>query len=283
MPKRGHDLDSEIDPLFQLPLAEFTGARNALAARLRKEGRAVEAGRVKALAKPPAPAWAVNQLYWREPKSFETLLASGERVRRAQTGKLRNVSLRAVLDEKKQLMTVLLARAAAILAAGGHAASTDVMRRVSTTLESLAAWGERDDVPKAGRLTADLDPPGFETLAELMGGQKPEPAKVLPFRAGKPVEEPAAVHARAREAVQAAEKALRAARREAEQAEAALTKAVARTAAVEKQKQEIEARYSEAKEQSRAAASEVKKRAQTIADAERALAKARAALDGSRE
>jgi chromosome segregation ATPase len=76
---------------------------------------------------------------------------------------------------------------------------------------------------------------------------------------------------------------VRAARREAEQAEAALTKANAGVTAVEKQKQEIEVRYSEAKEQARAAASEVKKHAQTVSGAERALAKARAALDGDSE
>jgi hypothetical protein len=207
MPKRKSDLDAEIDPLFQLPLAEFTGARNALAARLKKEGRAVEAERVKTLIKPPAPAWAVNQLYWQDPRSFDTLLTVGERLRRAQTGKLKDVDLRVLLDDKKQLMAALLARAAAILAADGHAASVDMMRRVSTTLESLAAWGEREGVPTAGRLTADLEPPGFDTLAELMGGKKLEPAKVLLFRAPKPAEDPAAAHARAREAVQAAEKA----------------------------------------------------------------------------
>jgi len=281
MPKRTSDLDAEIDPLFQLSLADFTGARNALAARLKKEGRAVQAERVKTLIKPPAPAWAVNQLYWQDPRSFDTLLTAGERLRRAQTGKLKDVDLRVLLDDKKQLMAALLARAAAILAADGHAASVDMMRRVSTTLESLAAWGEREGVPTAGRLTADLEPPGFDTLAELMGGKKLEPAKVLLFRAPKPAEDSAA--ARAREAVQAAEKALRAARREAEQAEAALTKANAGITAVEKQKQEIEERYSEAKEQARAAASEVKKHAQTVAGAERALAKARAALDGNSE
>ena len=32
-------LEDEIDALFTLPLAEFTGARNTLAARLKKEGR----------------------------------------------------------------------------------------------------------------------------------------------------------------------------------------------------------------------------------------------------
>jgi hypothetical protein len=220
----------------------------------------------------------VNQLYWHDPKALEQLLLVGERVRKAQTGQVKSVDLRALLDERKRMMTALTAKASAILGAAGHAASPDAMRRVSATLESLAAWGDTDGVPKAGRLTADLEPPGFETLAALMEGKKPGTAKVLLFRTPKPVEDPAAVRARAREAVQAAEKVLREARREAERAETALTKANARTAAVEKQKQEIEARFAEAKEETRAASNEAKKTAQAVADAERALAKARAAL-----
>ncbi len=277
--KRGSGIDAEIDALFRLSLAEFTGARNALATRLKKEGRTLDAERVKALAKPPAPAWAVNQLYWQDPKSIELLLAVGERVRKAQTGQVKNADLRGLLDEKKQMTTAMMARASAILAAAGHAASPEAMRRVSATLESLAVWGDTEGAPKAGRLTADLDPPGFDALAALMGGKKPEAAKVLLFRSPKPAEDPAAARARAREAVQAAEKAMREARREAERAEAALTKANARAEAVEKQKQEIEARYAEAKEETRAAASEAKRTAQALADAERSLAKARAALD----
>ena len=49
-------------------------ARNALAKHLKSEGRTLDAERVKALAKPPAPAWAVNQLYWQDPKAIERLL-----------------------------------------------------------------------------------------------------------------------------------------------------------------------------------------------------------------
>ena len=278
MPKRRSDLDAEIDPLFQLPLAEFTGARNALAARLRKEGRAAEAERVKALVRPPAPAWVVNQLYWQDPRSFETLLIAGERVRHAQTGKLRNADLRALLDNKKQLMAAFRAKASAILEEGGHAASADAMRRVSATLEALAAWGSMEGVPRAGRLTAELEPPGFDTLAVLMGGKKLEAEKVLLFRAPKPIEDPAATRTRLREAVQAAEKALREAHRDAERAESALAKANARVAAVEKQKQEIDARYAEAKEAARLASSEAKKTAQAVADAERSLARAKGTL-----
>lgn len=251
--KRGADTDS----LFQLPLAEFTGARNALAARLKKEGKALDAERVKALAKPSAPAWAVNQLYWQDPDAIEQLLETGERLRKAQTGQAKNVDLRRLLDEKKKMMAALLANAESILGDP----SPDAMRRVSATLEALAAWGNTDGAPKAGRLTADLDPPGFDTLAALMTGNKAA-AKVLLFQrntAAVPAPDPAA--ARKREAVQAAEKTLENARREAERAEAALARA--------------NARYAEAKETLRAATSEAKRTAQAVADAERTLAKAK--------
>ena len=44
------DAGDDVDALFQLPLAEFIGARNELAARLKKSGHGEEAVRVKALA-----------------------------------------------------------------------------------------------------------------------------------------------------------------------------------------------------------------------------------------
>jgi hypothetical protein len=279
MARRGSDVGAEIDTLFQLSLAEFTGARNALAKQLKNEGRKLDAERVKALAKPSSPAWAVNQLYWQDPKTIERLLTLGERVRKAQTGQLRNADLRALIEEKKQMTTALLTKASAILEEAGHAASPDSMRRVSATLESLAAWGDTEGVPRAGRLTAELDPPGFDTLAALLGGKKPQAEKVLLFRAPKPVEDPAAMRARLHEAVQAAKQALHEAHRDAERAESAHAKANARVAAVEKQKQEIEARYAEAKEAVRLASSEAKKTAQALADAERALAKAKGTLE----
>jgi hypothetical protein len=57
MPARG--LDARIDQLYQLPLEEFTSARNALA-----KDAGADAARVRALTKPPIAAWAVNQLHW---------------------------------------------------------------------------------------------------------------------------------------------------------------------------------------------------------------------------
>lgn len=275
MARRGSDIGAEIDALFQRSLAEFTAARNALAKELKNEGRTLDAERVKALAKPSSPAWAVNQLYWQDPKAIDRLLTLGQRVRKAQTGQLKNADLRALIEEKKQMTTALLTTASAILDEAGQAASADSMRRVSATLESLAAWGDMEGVPRAGRLTADLDPPGFDTLAVLMGGKRPEAEKVLLFRAPKPVHDPAAMRARLHEA----ENALREAHRDAERAESALAKANARVAAVEKQQQELEARYAEAKEAARLASREAKKTAQAVADAERSLAKSKGPLE----
>ena len=263
--------DREIDALFQLPAGEFTAARNALAARLKKAGRTDDAARVKALGKPTATAWAVNQLYWQHRKDVERLIDLGEKVRKAQTGGQAN--LRELLDQRRKLLSDLTRNAASILRDAGHGATPDAMRRLTITLESLASWGRADGGPQLGRLTADLEPLGFDGLAALLGGKKLEAAKVLPFRAGKPAAEDPAV---AREALKAAEKALREAQREAERAQAALDKATARAEAVEKQKQEIEARYAQAKDEMRAAASEAKKAAQAVAEAERAVDRARA-------
>src|SRR4051794_40045317 len=123
--KRRSGSDPEIDALFRLPLAEFTAARKALAARRKKSGRADDAERVRSLAKPPAPAWAVNQLYWENPKAVDQLIAVTERVRKAQTGQIKNADIRELLNEKKQMMMELTARASAILGDAGHAASPD--------------------------------------------------------------------------------------------------------------------------------------------------------------
>jgi hypothetical protein len=271
--KRRTGTEGDIDALFRLPLSEFTAARNALAARLKNAGRPAEAAEVKSLAKPPAPAWAVNQLYWKNPKAIDQLIAVADRVRKAQTGKLKNADLRESLNQKKKMMAELMERASAILAADGHAASPEAMRRVSATLEAIAVWGNTDGAPQAGRLTADLDPPGFEALAAAMSGAKRPSAKVLSFPAPKKVEDPAVARAQARAAVKAAEKMLREAKRESERASTALAKATARAATIERQKQEIEARYAEAREEVRAASSEAKSAAQAVADAERALAR----------
>src|SRR5882672_2705537 len=67
-------LDREtVDRLFQLPITEFTPARNNLSAALKKSGETDKAEWVKSLAKPPLSAWVANQLYWRHRTAFDQL------------------------------------------------------------------------------------------------------------------------------------------------------------------------------------------------------------------
>ncbi|HUE82082.1 MAG TPA: hypothetical protein VMM84_08195 [Pyrinomonadaceae bacterium] len=112
-----NDREDEVNALFRLPLAEFTGARNALAARLKKSGRGDEALLVKALAKPSISAWAVNQLYWNHREPFDRLLVSGERFHKAQTsrsaGKL--ADMRSALDARREVLIQLSDLATSLL------------------------------------------------------------------------------------------------------------------------------------------------------------------------
>jgi hypothetical protein len=75
-PPEDHGLGAELDRLYRLPLAEFTGARNELAKRSGK--RSAE---IKALAKPPVAAWAVNQLYWQRRPEYDALVDAAQQLR----------------------------------------------------------------------------------------------------------------------------------------------------------------------------------------------------------
>lgn len=169
-----HKLDDEIDELFRLPLAEFTGARNVLAARLKKERRVDDADRVKLLSKPSVSAWAVNQLYWDHRDAFEDLIATGKRFRATK--------MRDSLDARREALTQLLDLAEGILRDGGHSPTLETMRRITTTLEALSAHALLSGGPTPGRLTNDVDPPSFESLASLMSRGVREKIRELPAR-----------------------------------------------------------------------------------------------------
>jgi hypothetical protein len=162
-------LNDEVDELFKLPLAEFTDARNALAKRLKQSGRTNDADLVKTLTKPPVSAWTVNQLYWNHREEFDGLLAAGQRVRKAQvsvsTSKL--ADMRAALEARREALVELSELASSVLREAGSNPSPETLRRITTTLEAVSAMA---DGPTLGRLTQDVDPPGFESLTSFMAG-----------------------------------------------------------------------------------------------------------------
>ncbi len=175
--QRAPDLDAEIASLYSLPLTEFTPARNALSARLRREGDREASERVKGLAKPTASAWAVNVLFRDETEKMDALLAAGAAAHRALGDSLQKgaaESLRRAIEEEREHRDALRRRAEAILTKAGGAPGRAIVDRVGANLEALALNPEAAEAAERRWLDRDLDPPGFEVMAGLQLGARPE-------------------------------------------------------------------------------------------------------------
>lgn len=296
-------VEDDIDALFRLPLSEFISARKNLAVKLKKEGRGDEAELVKSLAKPSISAWTVNQLYWQHRTSFDQLIATGQRLRQAQTkGRTGKVGdLRAAFDERREVLSQLSDLASALMQDAGHNPALDTLRRIATTLEAMSAYASLPDGVSAGRLTQDIDPPGFDSLAAFApapGSTKPtkEPARVSagnksPVAAAKASQKTTAEEeqnrlkkahqeklAAAKLSLQEAKRSLAAARARANSLEAAQKKADAETKETEKRRREAERRLKEATAVSEAAtrqsqniAGEVEQMKKTLQEATRTV------------
>ncbi len=302
------NVEDEVDSLFRLPLAAFTGARNELAARLKKSGRGDQAAFVKSLSKPSVSAWAVNQLYWNHRAAFDHLISSGERFYKAQTSRssAKVADMRAALEARREALTQLTDIAASVLRDAAHNPSPDTIHRITTTLEGISAYASRSDGPQPGRLTHDVDPPGFESFASFVPGAKTEslaggsnggrkqPAgsrgttttnarrKVAADNDGQQLEQTRkAKLAAARVALQEAKSSLTEARARAKSLEAAQKKADAEAKHAEKQRSDAEERLEKAETAAKDAArrlrsieAEVKEAMQEVKDAVREVEEA---------
>jgi hypothetical protein len=162
--------DQQTDRLYQLPLSEFTPARNALAKEL-----GGEAGKqVRTLPKPSTSAWAVNQLYWRDRGTYDALVTASEKLRAAHRAVLggRKADLRAADAEHREALKAALTSTLRLLGESDQNVSSAAQTEIARTLESLPV------AQPAGRLSKPLQPGGFEALQGMpVRGQKaPAPA-----------------------------------------------------------------------------------------------------------
>ena len=281
-------IERELDSLFQAPFAEFVGTRNALATRLKKEGRDAESARVRGLAKPTYTSWLVNQLYWGARRELEAYLKAADRVRAADKAALEGKRPGGgdAATERTQALDALLSRASARAAEEGTPLSPALAERLRTTLDAIGTHGSAAARHARGRLQEDLDPPGFTAFAALVASagpaaRKPAPAPVPVLV--RPAANPRVADARAKVADAQAE----AARRQDAASAAADAERRARTAADLAKSRRIESeralKSAAAEEEAatgalRARQAESKAAAQAAAVAERALEKAKAAL-----
>lgn len=247
-------LDGEIDRLYQLPLDEFTAARNVLA----KQGGAA----VRSLVKPPVAAWAVNQLYWKNRSPYDALIRASNEMRRTHTSVLggKGGDLRTAGKAHDEAVDAALKATLALLDEAGQPATDATRQAIVTTLRALPS-----DEP-AGRLSRTLQPGGFEMLAGLSiagAGRAltakpsgPAPVKArTPVKQARPKEQrtpaqktaAAAAAARAREAVAAATRDLRQAEHTAQREEFEAARAARESEKAERQATLARAAFEEAR------------------------------------
>lgn len=160
------DKDSELDRLYRAPLADFVKVRNDLAGRLKTEGDEGGAAEIGALKKPSISAWIVNQLGEAAEIELQRLVKAGEAMEQAQRRSMSGGDSGGFAEARKdEAATITRLRAAAKKVL--PSASPAVLDRVTNTLRAGSATSEGRDLIKKGRLTDDLDPPGFEAFSGL--------------------------------------------------------------------------------------------------------------------
>jgi hypothetical protein len=265
-------LESRLDELYQLPLAEFTAARNALAKTL----TGAEAARVKALPKPTVVPWAINQLYWRDRRTYDRLLKTGGALRDAQIAALkgRHGDVRRATEQHRAAVADAVRSATALAAPAGAHPAADQLARM---LEAISLSPERADAP--GRFAALIQPSGFEALAGI--AMKPgagslhivpgaAPARPLGPGDGGPAAREAKAHAGSRDEAPASGGA--GARHHAAPAPS-ISRAEQRKLEAERKREEAERARAEAARR-RDAQAAVRKAEHELATAEAALARA---------
>ena len=249
--------DSGVDRLYQLPLREFVAARNALA----KETGDPD---IKTLQKPSLPAWAVNQLYWRQRSVYDEVTARADDLRAThlatQSGK--RADLRGASRDHEQAVDAALKATLDLLEEEGQPVTDATKQSVATTLRGLPG----DEPP--GRLTRPIEPRGFDMLAAAAAAGSGKVKAAAPATRAPVVAMPARADRKKEEAERAAERERIAAARE------ALTAATRATRIAEQAARREEFEAARATRDAEKAQQRVKDARAAVAEAQEALAAA---------
>jgi hypothetical protein len=240
------DVTEATRELYAAPPEGFITARDALAKRLKDEGRADEAAEVKKLRRPSIVAWAVNVAGREHPEEVAALLEAGQALRRAQRSALSGggaEGLRTATEERRARVQALSDAAVAVIGERG-AAHRDA---IAATLEAASVNDELGQRLASGTLDREAWPEagfgaveGFELLVGGAAAEEEMPRK----------DDAAARRERvraAREAVQRAGAAERAADKARRRAEDLKERAAAAAAAAREAEQEMKHLVDEAK------------------------------------
>jgi hypothetical protein len=147
-------LPDEATALFREQPEAFVAARDVLVSRLRSEGRTEEAAVVKALRRPTAVVWALNQLSTRDPSGIQDLLSAGSELRAAQQATLSSSGagadrLRSAGADRRAAVAQLARVAVDALEEAGRGVRTE---EVASALEAASVEEETGERLAAGTL-----------------------------------------------------------------------------------------------------------------------------------
>ncbi|MFA5909348.1 MAG: hypothetical protein WC815_11260 [Vicinamibacterales bacterium] len=235
-------MDTQIDQLYQLPLDQFTPARNALA-----KHAGARAPEIKRLEKPNLAAWAVNQLFWRERPIYDELIDASQQLRTAYREQLAGQSpdVRGAEANHRAAVKRATQTAREILEADGGKATAAVIDAVRETLDILPS----NDPP--GRMTRPLKRTGFEALEgfTIAAKPRPQPTKLEPKTDAsrpRPTETEKRANEAARRELDMTRERLRFAEATEREAEATLDRARRAVERAERTRQRIERELAEA-------------------------------------
>jgi hypothetical protein len=164
--------------LFRTPPDRFVAERDALVKELRDAGRDDEAAAVKALRKPTATVWALNQLAERQPEALAALFEAGRALRAAQTDAIAGDTSGALVDAgsaRRAAVGRLATATVAILDEDGHRGATQA-DAIALALESASVDADIGAELSAGTLEklpaapTDMGFGGVPAMTALTGG-----------------------------------------------------------------------------------------------------------------
>jgi len=155
-----------LDSLFAAPLDDFVETRDRLAAELRAAGRRDDADRLKAMRKPSAVVWALNQLARTKASGVRELRRAAETMRAVQEGRSRTSfaeAQRALLEQAWRLAEA----ATELLRSAGKRPGEGVTQRLDRALMAAVASPETSEALRAGRLTEEPEAIGFAGIGSV--------------------------------------------------------------------------------------------------------------------
>lgn len=166
-------LDPTLASLFDAPPEQFIAVRDALAKEAQERGDKGRAQGLKALPKPTAVIWAINQAAHRRPERVRALIQAVARLGRDQGGDASPEELRTAMNDLREATSAVVQDSKAVLSEAHHAANAAVVLRIEATLRSSAIGSPEDRAAlQAGRLMREIRRFGFPGSVEVLADSR---------------------------------------------------------------------------------------------------------------